>query len=333
VLGFLNSQFLTMWQVSDHLQYLPMIAPVVLAAAGLAVFLNAKIFRCAGIVLVLALSVLTFQRAQVFATEEGLLRDTLAKNPAASDAHNDLGVILAERRDYAGATAHFSSAVRSDPDNPLARLNLGRALALNGEFAGAETHFLAAIRLMPGDPIAHKSFADVLRRQGRNREAILHLQVALCLNKQPDVQTRQQLAEVLFQAGEARQSADQFRKALQLDPDLPEALNDLAWLLATSSDGALRNGAEAVRHAERACRLTAFKESKMMSALAAAYAEAGRFPEAVSTAETAVRLQTASGETQLAAMSNQLLSLFRAGRPYHEKPVVAEARDVSASAN
>jgi protein O-mannosyl-transferase len=322
VLGFFDSQFLTVWNVSDHLQYLPLIAPVALAIAMLASLVNPIIFRSVAVVLVLALSILTFQRAQVFSTEENLLRDTLAKNPAAPDAHNDLGSILANRQDYAGATAQFSAAVQSDPDNAAAHLNLGQALAMNGEFAGAEPHFLAAIRLKPGDPLAHKRFADALSRQGKNREAMVQLQVALSLSAKPDIETRLDLAELLYQTGNARQAADQFRKVLLLNPDLPEALNNLAWLLATSSDGTVRDGTEAVRDAERACRLTGFKRTEMISTLAAAYAEAGRYSEAVATAEMAIRLQTANGETRLAEINSQLLRLYRAGMPYHEKPAV-----------
>jgi tetratricopeptide (TPR) repeat protein len=316
-LGFFDSQYLTMWQVSDHLQYLPLIAPLTLAVAGLAFLLNTKIVRCAGVVLVLTLSVLTFQRAQVFATEESLFRDTLAKNSAASDAHNDLGVILAKRKNYSEAAAHFVAAVQSNPDNAGAQLNLGQSLALTGKFAEAKPHFLTAIKLKSADPQAHKLFAAALVQQGKNRDAIVQLQVALCLK--PDIQTRLNLAELLFQTGDSRQAAVQFRKVLLLNPDLPEPLNNLAWLLATCSDDTVRDGAEAIRHAERACKLTGFKQTGMISTLAAAYAEAGRFPEAVTTAEMAVRLQTANGETRLAAINNQLLPLYRAGIPYHEK--------------
>ena len=318
-LGFFDSQFLTMWQVSDHLQYLPLIAPVTLAVAALAFVLNAKMFKVAGLILVLTFSILTFQRAQVFATEESLFRDTLAKNPAASNAHNDLGVILAKRQNYAEATAHFSSAVQADPDNAGAQMNLAQALAANGKFAEAETHFLAAIRLKPANPMAHKSFASVLSQQGRNSEAIVQLQLALCLDTKPDIQTRLDLAGIFFRTGAARAAEDQFRKVLSLNPDLPEPLNNLAWLLATSSDDTLRDGAEAIRHAERACDLTGFKQTIMISTLAAASAEGGRFPEAVATAETAVRWGTAPGESQLTAINNQLLPLYRAGRPYHER--------------
>jgi tetratricopeptide (TPR) repeat protein len=322
VLGFFDSQFLTTWKVSDHLQYLPLIAPVALAIAMLASFINTTIFRCVAVVLVLALSILTFQRAQVFSTGESLLRDALAKNPEASDAHNDLGTILANRQNYVEATAQFSAAVQSDPGNAGAHLNLGQALAMNGKFAEAEPHFLAAIRLKPSDPVAHKRFADALSQQGRDREAIVQLQVALCLSAKPDIQTRLDLAGLLFHTGNARQAADQFRKVLSVNPDLPEALNNLAWLLATSSDGTIRNGAEAVRDAERACRLTTFKRTEMISTLAAAYAEAGRYSKAVTTAEMAVRLQTANGETRLVEINSQLLQLYRAGMPYREKPAV-----------
>jgi Flp pilus assembly protein TadD len=319
-LGFFDSQFLTMWQVSDHLQYLPLIAPVTLAVAGLAFLLDAKIFRVAGIILVAAFSILTFQRAQVFADEESLFRDTLEKNPAASDAHNDLGVILAKRQDYAGATAHFSAAVQSDPDNANAHSNLGQALAMNGNFAAAEPHLLAAISLNPADPLAHKRFADALNRQGKIQQAVVQMQVALSLSAKPDVQTWLDLAGLLFQNGNSRQAADQFRKVLSVKPNLPEPLNNLAWILATASDDAVRDGIEAVQHAELACQLTSFKQTAMVSTLAAAYAEAGRFPEAVATAEMAIRLANANGETHFAEINNQLLPLYRAGMPYHEKP-------------
>jgi Flp pilus assembly protein TadD len=311
---------LTKWQVSDHLQYLPLIAPVTLAAAGLAFLLDAKMFRVAGIILIAALSILTFQRAQVFANEENLFRDTIAKNPAASDAHNDLGVILAKRQNYTEAIAHFSAAVQSDPDNANAQSNLGQALALKGDFAGAEPHLLAAIKLNPADPLAHRRFADALKGRGRKREAMVQLQMALSLSAKPDVETRMELAEILFQTGNSRQAADQFRKVLSIKPNLPEPLNNLAWILATTSDDAVRDGGEAVRRAEMACQLTAFKQTAMVSTLAAAYAEAGRFPEAVTTAESAMKLADANGETRFAEINKQLLPLYRAGMPYHEKP-------------
>ena len=76
-----------------------------------------------------------------------------------------------------------------------------------------------------------------------------------------------------FQVGEPGRAVNQLRKVVLLKPDLPQPLNNLAWLLATCSDDTVRNGPEAVSCAERACRLTAFRETAMVGTLAAAYAE------------------------------------------------------------
>jgi Flp pilus assembly protein TadD len=256
----------------------------------------------------------------VFSTQESLMRDTLQKNPDASGAHNDLGVILAERQDIAGATAHFMAAVQSNPENAGAQLNLGQALALTGRFPEAEPHFLAAISLQPDDAPSHKRFADALRHQGRNAAALSHYQTAVCLSRKPDVQTRLELASLLYQTGKPGPAVSQYRKILLSQPDMLETLNNLAWLLATCSDDSVRDGVAAVQYAEHACQLTAYNQGGYLSTLAAAYAEAGRFPDAVTTANQAIKLQTASGQSRSAAINQQFLQLYSAGQPYHEPP-------------
>ena len=110
----------------------------------------------------------------------------------------------------------------------------------------------------------------------------------------------------LGQSGRTREAVAQYREALRLNPNLAGALNNLAWVLAASPDDELRNGAEAVRLAERACELTHYGEPSFIDTLAAAYAEAGRFPEAVTTAEKAEQLATAAGLTAVAAKNRQL---------------------------
>ena len=97
-----------------------------------------------------------------------------------------------------------------------------------------------------------------------------------------------------------------------------DALNNLAWILATCPNHRLRSGPEAVAWAERACQLTGFKSATPVSTLAAAYAEAGRFPDAVSTANRALQLQNATGNFQQAAVNQQLLAFYQAGQPFHE---------------
>jgi len=128
------------------------------------------------------------------------------------------------------------------------------------------------------------------------------------------------LAGLYFQTGQPRRAVEQFRKVRTLKPDMPDMLNNLAWLLATSADDTLRDGKEAVECAEHACTLTMNKQTGYIGTLAAAYAEAGRFPEAVDTAKRAIGMQNANGETQFAAMSSQLLQLYSVGRPFHTSP-------------
>jgi len=326
-LGFFDSQFLTMWQVSDHLQYLSMIAMMALVGAALG-SLPAGIFRGAGIAVLLLLSVLTFKRAQVFATPEGLFRDTLAKNPAAWPVQNDLGVILLKQGKDSEAMEHFTASLRYNPDNAGAHVNLGYLLARQRKFTAAGSQFRVALKLKPDDPVAHENFADALASEGRNREAILHFRAAIIFQSRfkPKIEPRMKLAGLLYQAGEARAAVTQLRQALSLKPDYPEALNNLAWILATCSDAGVRDGTEAVRCAERACQLTAFKQAGMVGTLAAAYAEAGRFPDAVTNAETAVMLATAAGDTNFAAINQQLLKLYQSGKSWHEPPPTEQRR-------
>jgi tetratricopeptide (TPR) repeat protein len=126
------------------------------------------------------------------------------------------------------------------------------------------------------------------------------------------------LGLALNHSGRTREPIDSYRAALKLNPDLAPVLNNLAWALATSPDDQLRNGAEAVRLAEHACVLTHYAQPWFVGTLAAAYAETGRFPEAVATAEKAVQLATDAGQAAVAAKNRQLLELYRAGKPYHE---------------
>jgi hypothetical protein len=110
----------------------------------------------------------------------------------------------------------------------------------------------------------------------------------------------------------------QYRTALNGDPNSPRVLNDLGWELATAADSSLRNGAEAVRLAKRACALTNYAGANYVGTLAAAYAEAGQYPDAVQMAEKARTLALDSGEMDLAEQTKNLLELYRADRPYHE---------------
>jgi Flp pilus assembly protein TadD len=280
--------------------------------------LRGRVLGLVGGGLVAGLAVLAMLRAHVFVNEEALWRDTLARNPAAWCAHANLGWILAEQQKYDEAREHLEASLKVNPDNAQAHCNLGRVLSLQGKFTEADGEFLAAVRIKPKDAEIRRSYASALAEQGRKEEAVKQLRELLQLK--PDTEARVQLATLCYETGRSRDAAAEYRLALAAKPDHPEALNNLAWLLATCSDATVRDGAEAVRLAEHACRLSGYKEAQTLGTLAAAYAEAGRFAEAVDAAQKAVDLARTGGDAHLAAVGGQLLKLFRAGQPYHEPP-------------
>jgi tetratricopeptide (TPR) repeat protein len=267
-------------------------------------------------VLILGLLSATFTRAWVFAFEERLWPEVIARNPAAWTAHNNLGCVLAERQDYAGAIGHFRTSIALNPRNASARVNLARALVRLGRPGEAVGELRAALALAPDEGDARKLLANTLLGLGERDEALLHLRQALLIK--PDLETRLQYARVLSQAGRAPEAVTQFRRALATNPDAKEALNNLAWVLATCADARVRDGVEAVILAEKACRLTGYSEALPVGTLAAAYAEAGRYAEAVATARRAADLARAAGNERFAALNARLLELYSAGRAYHE---------------
>jgi tetratricopeptide (TPR) repeat protein len=147
---------------------------------------------------------------------------------------------------------------------------------------------------------------------------IIRWSAAPLIEAQP-AEAETEVAARLSGRGDFAGALARYRRALQIDPNLVEALNNLAWLLATCPEASLRNGAEAVQHAEQACQLTQYRRTIMVGTLAAAYAEAGRFSEAVATVQKACELASIFKEDALLARNRELLELYRAGKPYHEQ--------------
>lgn len=321
VLGFFDMYFLAISRVSDHFQYLPLVGIVALVAG--AIYWDVPRMRVNGAelliktTLIVALAFLTAQRAKVMATDETVWRDTLAKNPAAWSAHNNLACILAEQNKIDEAITHFDASLQLNPNNAQAHGNLGKALTLKNKFSAAEEHLRTAVALKPQEPEFHRSLAYTLGGQGKTDEALGQLRQAADLAQ--SVGDRLELANMLHQLGKDREAIAEYRRALATQPASVEVSNNLAWILATSADDSVRNGTEAVPLAEKACQQTQNQDAMTMGTLAAAYAEAGRFAEAVRTADKAANLAAAAGNSRFATINTQLMQLYRAGKPFHEK--------------
>ena len=222
------------------------------------------------------------QRAQVFESEEALWRDTLARNPAAWCAHANLGWILAEQQKYDEARAHLVRSLELNPDNAQAHSNLGRVLSLQGQSAEAEPQFQAALKLKPNDADIRKSYAAALAEQGRRAEAVQQLR-EMPSGSAPTRMPGSSWRRSCIRRASLPEAVAEYRQVLEAKPDQPEALNNLAWLLATCSDGTVRDGADAVRLAEHACRLSGYKQARELGHAGGGLCRGGTVPEAVET--------------------------------------------------
>jgi tetratricopeptide (TPR) repeat protein len=129
------------------------------------------------------------------------------------------------------------------------------------------------------------------------------------------------LGHCLLQKGQVDEAVIHFQKALAVQPGLVEAQNDLArsaWIMATSPDAAVRNGTKAVELAQQADQLSGGKNPLMAATLAAAYAEAGKFGDAIATAQRALQLADGQKNATLVAALEAQLKLYQAGSPFHD---------------
>jgi tetratricopeptide (TPR) repeat protein len=244
-------------------------------------------------------------------------RKAIQINPNYFEALNDLGNALAAEGRFDEAIKNYRKTIQIDPNSFEALDNLGNALADKGRFDEAIKNYRQAIQVNPYYFEALDNLGNALAAKGQFDEAIENYRKAIQINSNHP-ETFFHLGMTLGQLGRNREAVAQYREALRLNPNLAKALSNLAWMLATSPDDELRNGAEAVRLAEHACELTHYGQPLFIGTLAVAYAEAGRFPEAVTTAEKAERLATDAGLAAVAAKNRQLLEFYRANKPYHE---------------
>jgi tetratricopeptide (TPR) repeat protein len=108
-----------------------------------------------------------------------------------------------------------------------------------------------------------------------------------------------------------------FDEAIRLDPTYTDALNSEAWLLAAGPDDKVRDGKKAVELAKRACELTDYKRALFLGTLAAAWAEAGDFDEAVKCQKKA--LEDPDYENKFSEYAQKRIQQYEDHKPYHEE--------------
>ena len=156
-----------------------------------------------------------------------------------------------------------------------------------------------------------------LAKEGQGEWAVHAFQNALSVN--PALWAAQvALAEVLQREGDTAGVLAQYRKMLQERPGDPATANNIAWILATRPEATVADAQEALQFALRLCEATRYKIASAVDTLAVTYAAAGRFAEAVTTAEKAIELASAAGQQELLAKIRGRLQLYQSNRPYRE---------------
>ncbi len=184
------------------------------------------------------------------------------------------------------------------------------------------TLFAHSAEVTSDNSLVEFPLAQGLEQEGRLRQAAVHYQIAIAMK--PEVfhlLANINYAGLLNELGCYQAAAAHLDAALQLNPNSAIALNNLAWLLATCPDPQVRNGTRAVELGERLCNLTNYQETMAVGTLAAAYAEAGRFDDAIAMAQAAITLAQEHGEEGLLERNEQLLQMYQAHKAYHEAPV------------
>ncbi len=338
--------------VADHYQYLACIGPLALFAAALHWLLRDKpvpAMVLSGIIVAI-LAGLTWQQAHAYSSAEALWTDTIRKNPGSWMAENNYGVVLLGRgartdalarflRSYqlypgnnetarnmgqclfelqqpAEARPYLEQAAAIDAKDGQARRDLARVLLQLGQPQEALTKANEALAINDRDAKAHIVVASIDMQQQRTDDALAQLQTAISL-KPDDIEAQTQMANMLLQLGHQREASEALARILSEKPDDPDALKNYAWILATAGDGSLRDGGRAVTYAERAYQL-APQNPFIQATLAAAYAEARRFPEAIATAERALAMADRNNLTSLSDLLRNEIALFRVGQPLHE---------------
>ena len=286
-------------------------------------------------------------------------RELLRVQPEHAAAHRAIAAALVTAEQFEEAAAHYHWLVKFEPENADAQFKLGTLLERQGNRRAAVPCFRAAARLQPElarvqlrlatvleaerlpeeaidqyrtalvlDPqlaLAHAGLARTLQQQDRLAEAEEHWRALVALR--PDSAPAQlRHGENLYQQGMAEEALVAFRRAIELDPEDATAKNDAAWILATHTDALVRDGELAVRWAEDAARATDHQQIGVLDTLAAAYAEAGRFEDAIATTGVASKLARQANMQEQIERIQLRLRLYQDHQPCRAQAGATQAK-------
>ncbi len=316
---------------ADRYTYLPQIGLYLAAIWLLADLTGALRFGrpmvgATAVAVVALLSACAWKQVAYWKDSETLWRRALAVTRDNDVAQTNLGMILAEGGRVEEGIQHLQEAlaIRSGDLHPhytlslaLIHSDLGYALARKGALDEAITHLRTAVGLQPNYADAHYNLGTALSQQGQIREALEEYRKTLEL-RPTDAEAHTSFGNALAQEGFISDAMAQYEAAVRLAPDSVLPRNNLAWILSASPEASVRNGAKAVELAQQAVDYSGGENPLFLRTLAAAYAEMGRFTDAVQIAERALGVAERSNNSAGARVLQKDLDLYRAPAPLRD---------------
>lgn len=307
---------------ADRYTYLPQIGLAIALVWGAAELAARRPrFRAAvlvgGVAAVLACGFVARAQTEYWRSSEALWQRALAVTSRNAVAHSNLGNVLFRQGRRDESIAQFRQALEIEPAYPDAHNGLGFALLQQGQLNDAMDHFASALKTKPDAAAVHNNFGMALLQANRIPEAVEHFRQAVTI--EPGlVEAHNNYGYALLRSGKPEAAIAQYQMALILKPDYAGPANNLAWVLATSPRADIRNGGRAVEMAERANRLSETPNVIMIRTLAAAYAEAGRFNDAIRTAQRALEIAAAQRNGAMVNRLQKEIAQFQSGQPLRD---------------
>jgi len=248
------------------------------------------------------------------------LQRYLAADVGSASAHFYLGEALANLGRADEAMPHIQAALAANPEHGSYNYTFGMLILQKGQYDEAIAYLRKAVAADPGSADVHDGLGVALLAAHKPEEALVELRKAVKAN--PNLSVAQaDLGDVLYSfGGNAAEAVEHWRKAVSIDTDQESVLSQLAWVLATSPDGSIRNGPEALQDAQHAVKLTGGNDARSVDTLAAALAESNKFADAVEQGKRALSLAIQAQDRQLADAVAVRIALYQQGLPYRESP-------------
>jgi tetratricopeptide (TPR) repeat protein len=246
-------------------------------------------------------------------------REALGIDPYSVLAHTNLGNLLLAQGKSEEAFQEFAKAAQLTPHQPIPHDGMGVALLYQGKEDAAAHQFNEALRVRPEDEIAFNGLGDVWMHRGRPDQAVADYRRAV--ERAPTVaQYHCNLASALYDCHQREEARKEYGLATQLAPAWPQAAARQAWRLATHPQASFRNGWLAVKLARQVVQARASERPEDLDLLAAAYAEAGRFDEAVAAQQKALERAATASPPDRVKEREERLHLYQKQQPYREGP-------------